>query len=193
MARKKSKGKIIILSGPSGSGKTTLYQRALESFPQLKESISVTTRAKRPGEVDGRDYFFVSEKMFRYKIQAGHFLEHEQFFGNYYGTPKKYVHTILNSGDSVLLCIDVKGARTVVREFPQAVTVFIKTPTLEDLKQRLVRRGSEDLKTIEKRLKRVKLELREAKWYDHVIVNEHLARAQKALNEIIAAALADPD
>lgn len=193
MSRKKSKGKVFILSGPSGSGKTTLYQKALEKFPQLRESISVTTRPKRPGEVHGRDYFFVSDRMFQYKIRAGHFLEYERFFGNYYGTPRKYVQDILRAGNSVLLCIDVKGARTVCREFPAAVTIFIKTPTLEDLKRRLIRRGSEDLKTIENRLKRVKLELSEAKRYDHVIVNDHLARAQQALNQIITAALPDPD
>ncbi len=192
MARTKNRGKVFIISGPSGSGKTTLYQKALAAFPQLKESVSVTTRPKRPGEVHGRDYFFVSERMFLYKIRAGHFLEYEQFFGNYYGTPRKYVDDILKTGHSVLLCIDVKGARTVVQKFPQAVTVFIKTPTLGDLKRRLIRRGSEDLKTIENRLKRVKLELAEAKRYDHVIVNDHLARAQKALNQIIAGALAEP-
>lgn len=193
MSRTKYKGKVFILSGPSGSGKTTLYQKAREKFPQLRESISVTTRPKRPGEVHGRDYFFVSPKMFQYKIRAGHFLEYEQFFGNYYGTPRKYVQDILTAGDSVLLCIDVKGARTVRREFPAAVTIFIKTPTLEDLKRRLISRGSEDLKTIENRLKRVEMELREAERYDHVIVNGHLAKAQHALNRIIAEALADPD
>lgn len=191
MARQTNKGTVFILSGPSGSGKTTLYQKAFEVFPQLKESISVTTRAKRPGEVEGRDYFFVSERMFQYKIRAGHFLEYEQFFGNYYGTPRKYVQDILDSGDSILLCIDVMGARTVVKQFSSAITIFIKTPTLEDLKRRLIRRGSEDLDTIENRLKRVKMELKESKWYDYVIVNDHVKRAQKSLNDIISKALTD--
>ena len=190
MARKKNRGNVFILSGPSGSGKTTLYQKALATFPQLKKSVSATTRPKRPGEVHGRDYFFMSEKMFLYKIRAGHFLEYERFFGNYYGTPNKNVESILDSGKSVLLCIDVKGAKTVIRRYPQAVTIFVKTPTLQDLKRRLIQRGSEDLSTIENRLKRVKLELREAKHYDHVIVNDHLKRAQQALNRVVSDSLA---
>lgn len=192
MARKTTRGKVFILSGPSGSGKTTLYQKALSAFPQLRKSVSATTRPKRPGEVQGRDYFFISEKMFLYKIRAKHFLEYEQFFGNYYGTPNKHVQDILTSGHSVLLCIDVKGAKTVIRKYPQAITVFVKTPTLQDLKRRLIQRGSEDLKTIENRLKRVKLELQEAKTYDHIIVNDHLTRAQHALNRIVAQSIAEP-
>lgn len=191
MARMAKKGKVFILSGPSGSGKTTLYQKVLAVFPQLKKSVSVTTRPKRPGEVQGRDYFFISQKMFLYKVRAGHFLEYEKFFGNYYGTPNKHIQDILRLGKSVLLCIDVKGAKTVLRRYPTAVTVFIKTPTLADLKRRLLSRGSEDLKTIQNRLKRVKLELQEAKNYDHVIVNDHLTRAQKALNQIVEQELAE--
>ena len=186
------KGKIIIISGPSGSGKTTLYQRLLVAYKNIVKSVSVTTRAKRPGEVDGKDYFFVSRKMFEYKIKAGHFLEYEKFFDNYYGTPKKYVSELVKQGKNVLLCIDVKGASTVIKHEPTAVRIFIRTPSIQDLEARLLKRGSEDQQTIKNRLKRVKLELKEAKHYDHEIVNDDLTKAQKQLFSIVEAITCHP-
>lgn len=180
-----SRGRIIILSGPSGSGKTTLYQKLLQTNPNLSKSISVTTRSKRPGETHGKDYFFVSPKMFEYKIRMGHFLEYEKFFGNYYGTPRRYVLDLMRQGQSVLLCIDVKGARTVKRNEPDAIRIFIKTPSIQDLKDRLLKRGSEDLPTIQKRLDRVAMELKEAKHYDYVITNANLNTAQRELNQVV--------
>src|SRR5262245_2730210 len=124
----KKKGKIFILSGPSGSGKTTLYKRLLES-PALNKriikTISMTTRAPRPGEKDGRDYFFVSKKLFQHKQKTGQFLESMKVFDNYYGTPKKAVSAALEAGKNVLLCIDVQGARVVRRKFPQAISIFV--------------------------------------------------------------------
>ncbi len=180
-----SRGKIIILSGPSGSGKTTLYQKLLKTNAHLSKSISVTTRSKRPGEVHGKDYFFVSPKMFEYKIRMGHFLEYEKFFGNYYGTPRRYVLDLLRKGQSVLLCIDVKGAETVKKNHREAVRIFIKTPTIQDLKDRLLKRGSEDLETIQKRLDRVEMELKQARHYDYVIINANLNTAQGELNRIV--------
>jgi len=139
------KGKIIILSGPSGSGKTTLYGDLLKKKLNLVKSVSVTTRPRRVGEKHGHDYFFISEKMFLYKKRAGHFLESEKVFDNYYGTPNKSVQELLKSGKNVLLCIDVKGARTVWRKHHKAVRIFIKTSTMEELKRRLEGRGSEDM------------------------------------------------
>ena len=128
-----NKGRIVIISGPSGSGKTTLHKRLLES-PVLKgkvvKSISATTRPKRPGEKNGRDYVFLTPKMFEHKISQGHFLEWQKVFGNYYGTPRRQAEALLNKGMNVLLCIDVKGARVVCREFPQALKIFIKTPSM---------------------------------------------------------------
>ncbi|MBP9853883.1 MAG: guanylate kinase [Candidatus Omnitrophica bacterium] len=187
MSISKSNGKIIILSGPSGSGKTTLYKDLLNKNKSLVKSISVTTRPKRPGEVHKKDYIFVSRKMFMYKIKAGHFLEYEKFFGNYYGTLSKTVRDLRSSGKNVLLCIDVKGAKNVVKKYPAAIKIFIMTLTIEDLKKRLIMRGSEDLKTIEKRLKRVKNELKEVDNYNYVIVNDNLVQAQNKLNSIINA------
>ncbi|MGE0267807.1 MAG: guanylate kinase [Candidatus Omnitrophota bacterium] len=185
MSKNKNKGKIIILSGPSGAGKTTLYKDLLKKNKNLVKSVSATTRPMRTGEVHKRDYFFISFKMFAYKLKAGHFLEYENFFGNYYGTPHKAVRNLVSLGKNVLLCIDVNGAKNVVKKYPNAIKIFIMTPTIEDLKQRLLKRGSEDLRTIENRLKRVKQELNEVKNYEFVIVNDNLSQAKSKLNKII--------
>ena len=183
-----NKGKIIILSGPSGSGKTTLYKKLLASRRmrnKLVKTISVTTRPVRPGERDGRDYFFVSRKMFTHKRRVGHFLESERVFGNDYGTPQKQVRDFLAEGKNVLLCIDVKGARTVRRKFPRAVKIFIKTSSLAALKQRLYKRGSEGRAAMDVRLETARRELREAEHYDYVVVNDNLGKAAQKLNQIV--------
>ena len=133
----KKKGKIFILSGPSGSGKTSLYKKLLESQRRVVKTISVTTRRRRPGEKDGRDYFFVSPRMFFYKKRRGLFLETQKIFDHYYGTPKKCVADFLRGGKNVLLCIDVKGAKVVRRKFPKAISIFIKTPSLIETQIRL--------------------------------------------------------
>ena len=187
------KGKIIIISGPSGSGKTTLYKKLLEDRKLKKEivkTVSVTTRAKRSGEKHGRDYFFVSPKMFQYKKRNGHFLETEKVFDNYYGTPKKNVQGLLNAGKNVLLCIDVKGARTIRRKFPKAVAVFIKTSSLKVLAARLKGRGSEKKNIMKIRLQTAREELMETKKYDHVIINDYLRTAYSWLAAIVKADLA---
>ena len=186
-------GKIIIISGPSGSGKTTLYRKLLANRKIKKEiikTLSVTTRPKRPGEKHGRDYFFVSQKMFQYKKRNGHFLETEKVFDNYYGTPKKTVQDILKTGKNVLLCIDVKGARTVRRKFPKAVAVFIKTSSLKVLAARLKGRGSEKKDIMRIRLRTAQAELKEMKNYNHVIINDNLRTAYARLEVIIKAELA---
>jgi len=148
------KGKIIIISGPSGSGKTTLYKKLLASKKlkgRLVRSVSTTTRPKRKGERRGRDYLFVSLKMFLYKKRCGHFLESEVVFGNHYGTPKKNVQDLLRAGKNVLLCIDVKGAKTVCRKLPGVITIFIKTTSLAVLAIRLKGRGSEQKSAVAER------------------------------------------
>jgi guanylate kinase len=182
------KGKIIIISGPSGSGKTTLYKRLLEDQKLKKEvvkGVSVTTRKRRSGERHGRDYFFVSQKMFQYKKRNGHFLETEKVFDNYYGTPKKNVDDLLKKGKNVLLCIDVKGAKTICRKFPKAVTFFIKTSSLKVLATRLKGRGSEKRDVVQVRLQTAREELKEVKKYEHVIVNDNLTKAYARLKAII--------
>ena len=183
------KGRIIILSGPSGSGKTTLYRKLLKS-PKIKnktvKSISVTTRARRAGEKDGRDYLFVSKKMFHYKKRNGHFLESERVFDNYYGTQKQNVLGLVRVGKNVLLCIDVQGAKTIKKQFPEAIRIFVKTASLRTLATRLKSRGSEGREHIRTRLNRARKELREAKDYDYVIINDHLGSAFRRLEAIVA-------
>ncbi|MDO8675312.1 MAG: guanylate kinase [Candidatus Omnitrophota bacterium] len=181
-------GRIVIISGPSGSGKTTLHNRLLDS-PRLKgalvKSISATTRSRRPGEKHGRDYLFLTPALFQHKIRRGHFLEWQKVFGNYYGTPRRQVRTLLNKGAHVLLCIDVKGAAVVRKEFPDALNIFIKTPSMKALRDRLTKRASENRATLDVRLKVAGRELKEARHYDHVVVNGRLDRAVRQLERIV--------
>ena len=182
---RKKRGSIFIISGPSGSGKTTLYKKLLGSTDKLVKSVSMTTRPIRRGEKHGRDYIFVSPKMFLYKKRGGHLLESEKVFGHHYGTPKGAVRELLKSGKNILLCIDVKGARNIKRQFPYATTIFIKTPSLAELKKRLGKRGSENKTTIMKRLERARLELDQAKRYDYVIVNDNVEHAFGELKRVV--------
>ncbi|MCK5580391.1 MAG: guanylate kinase [Candidatus Omnitrophica bacterium] len=187
-AKKKRKGRIVIISGPSGSGKTTLHERLLSCKKMKKvlvKSISATTRPPRKGEKNGRDYFFLSEKMFLYKKHAGHFLESERVFLYYYGTPNKNVQDHLKSGRNVLLCIDVKGAKTVWRKHPRTLKIFIKAPSLDVIQKRMKKRATESDKDLALRLSTARKELKEAKKYDYVIVNDELSRAAKELETVI--------
>lgn len=189
------KGRIVIISGPSGSGKTTLYKKLLlsKNFKgNLVRSISMTTRPKRKGEKDGRDYSFISEKKFLYKKKAGHFLECQKVFRSYYGTPHKNVREFLKKGKHVLLCIDVKGAMVVWRKHPDALKIFIKTPSMAILKKRLASRATECKKELKIRLKTAQSELKEAKYYDYVVVNDSLKKAFNRLKEIIRIESVEP-
>jgi len=183
------KGKIIIISGPSGSGKTTLHKRLLLSRllkGKLVKSISATTRPRRPGERNGRDYLFISKKLFCRKKETGYFLEWQKVFNNYYGTPKDAVLKLLQSGKNVLLCIDVKGTRLIRQQYPEARTVFIKAPSWAVLRNRLKIRKSETERNLKMRLAIARREMREAKRYDHVVVNDHLTTALKKLESIVS-------
>ena len=187
-----SKARIVIISGPSGCGKTTLHKALLVS-PALKnklvKSISATTRSKRPGERPGKDYLFLSTETFENRIKQGYFLEWERVFDNYYGTPKKQALNLLKKGINVLLCIDVKGAKTVRQEFPQALKIFIKAPSMKVLETRLKTRGSESKESLALRLKVARKELKEAKYYDHVIINNDLNKALALLQQMVCSDL----
>ncbi|HAJ57663.1 MAG TPA: guanylate kinase [Candidatus Omnitrophica bacterium] len=189
--------RVWIISGPSGSGKTTLTDALLKDAywkPRLVKSVSYTTRPKRPGEVEGRDYVHIGHKDFLRLLKQRAFLEHEEIFGASYGTPKKAVEDAKKAGRDLLLCIDVKGARRVRRFFGKsAVSVFILPPHLEALNERLVKRSTESKKDIEKRLKRVKIELSLAKEYDYVVVNDDLREALKKIKAILLAKSCEGD
>lgn len=187
----KAKDRIWIVSGPSGSGKTTLCDALLKDpfwGRRLLKSVSYTTRPKRSGEVEGKDYVHISREKFMEFLRRRSFLEHERIFDHYYGTPKKAVLDAAKAGRGLILCIDVKGARTVRRFFKQkAVSIFILPPHLEALTQRLRARSTESKKDIEKRLKRVKIELSQAKEYDYCVVNDDLGEALARLKAIFMA------
>lgn len=182
------RGRIVIISGPSGSGKTTLQKKLLES-EKLKEklikSISATTRPKRKEEQHGRDYLFLSTERFLQKKKVGHFLESQKVFRYYYGTPEKNVRDLLKIGKNVLLCIDVKGAKVVQKKYPDVLKIFIKTPSLQILKERLLARGTEDKKDLKLRLEIARKELKESKRYNFIVVNDNLQKTYAKLELII--------
>lgn len=179
------KGKLIVLSGPSGTGKTTLCHELIKNNPLLVFSVSATTRAKRPGEQEGKDYFFLRPAEFKRKIQSREFLEWARVYNQFYGTPKKPVLDNLAQGISVLLDIDMQGALQVKKEFPQALLVFILPPSLTELRQRLIRRNKDSMAAINRRLKQIAREMRYIPQYDHVIINRYLAKTVKNLRTIV--------
>ena len=181
------RGKLIVLSGPSGAGKSTVVFKAMEGREDLCFSTSVTTRKPRPGEVDGREYFFVDLDRFAEMIANDELLEHAVYVANSYGTPRKYVEDKLNSGMNVLLDIEVQGARQVAEKMPEAVKIFIIPPSLEELERRLVGRGTDTARAIEARLIRARQEYEEADFYDYIIVNDDADRAAEELRAIILA------
>lgn len=181
------KGKLFVISGPSGAGKSTVVFKAMEGRDDLCFSTSVTTRKPRPGEVDGREYFFVDLERFDEMVKNNELLEHAVYVANSYGTPRKYVEEKLDSGMNVLLDIEVQGARQVAQSKPDAVKIFIIPPSLQELERRLVGRGTDTARAIEARLIRARQEYREADIYDYIIVNDDPDRAAEELKAIILA------
>jgi len=185
------KGKIFVVSGPSGSGKSTLLkavQAKKEFRGDLARIITVTTRAPRRLEKAGKDYYFVSRERFLRLRQKGGFAESQEVFGEYYGTPKKDLLRVINSGKDALLCIDVKGALALRRIFPkEAVFIFISVVDARSLRQRLSLRSTESGKSLNTRLKIAKEELSCQKYYDYVIINDVLSQAVNKLAAVIVA------
>lgn len=178
----KPKGLLLVVSGPSGAGKGTICGLLRKALPDLAYSVSVTTRAPREGEVDGKDYFFKTVSQVKDMIFRGELLEYAQVYGNYYGTPKPYVMGLLNEGRDVLLEIDVQGALQIKKVFPDGVFVFVVPPTLSELRARIYNRGKDTEEVIEKRLKEATHELRYASKYDYIIVNDI---AETAANRVL--------
>lgn len=178
------KGVLFVISGPSGVGKGTLVKEILNERNDLKLSVSCTTRAPRQGETNGKEYFFIDREEFVSRIRENGFLEYDEHFGNYYGTPRSYVERQLKD-NSVILEIDVVGALNCKRLMPEAVLIMIAPPSIEELSRRLESRGSESDETIKNRLERVKYELGQKQLYDYVIVNDALNEAKIRLLEVI--------
>ena len=175
---------LVVVSGPSGVGKGTIVKTLVKRREDVVESVSCTTRAPREGERHGREYFFLSKEEFLKRVDEGDFLEYDEHFGNYYGTPKTFVKEMLES-KSVILEIDVVGALNAKKAFPDCKLVMIVPPSLEELKRRLIGRNSETEEEIEKRLSRLEYELSKKDEYDFVIVNDDLEEAIKALSDIV--------
>ena len=180
-ARTDNKGVLFIVSAPSGAGKTTLCQALRHRYPDLLYSISHTTRAPRPGEQNGIDYFFTSLSVFKQGIRNGFWAEWAEVHGNFYGTSAAFLEQSLTIGKGVLLDIDVQGTRQILDRFPETVTIFIMPPSINVLKARLVKRGTDDKAIIAQRLKNAEKEIAHQQLYAHVIINDDLAQAKADL------------
>ena len=166
------RGKLIVVSGPSGAGKSTLIRAALDAIPSLAYSVSATTRRPREGEVDGRDYIFLSREEFEREIKAGYFLEWAEYSGNLYGTPEYQVEEFLRNELSVILEIELQGARQVREKRSDAEMVFVRAPSIEETQRRLRGRATETPEALEKRMTTAVEELAALEEFDHEVVNE---------------------
>lgn len=185
-----SEGLLIVISAPSGAGKTTLCRGLTQRFPALKESVSYTTRPPRPGEVDGVDYHFVSLDRFRQMVAEDAFIEWAEVHGNLYGTALATIEEALRSGVDILLDIDCQGAKILKERGVDGLFVFVLPPSMEELRRRLESRSSDAPEVIERRIVRATEEIREARWYDYIVINDRLADAQDLLAAIVTASRA---
>lgn len=179
------KGKIFVISSPSGGGKTTIVRSILSEFPEIIFSVSATTRPKRPDEIDGVHYYFLTEEQFLEKIKNDEFIEWERFYDYYYGTLKTFVIDNIQKGKSVLLEIDVKGALSVKKIFPDAILIFIDVPSIEELVNRLKRRKTESEADLQKRIDRAKMELSYKDKFDYIFVNKDLEEVTSQIKSLI--------
>lgn len=180
-------GLLIILSGPSGAGKGTLCRELLKQMPEVKYSVSATTRRPRPGEVDGFHYYFRSREEFQTMIEQEQLLEWAEYCGNYYGTPQFAVEQAIQAGNDVVLEIEIQGAMQVKKRFPQGVFIFVVPPSLAELSQRIYKRGTESEEVIQKRLQTAARELEYVSEYDYVVVNDEMPLAADKLKSILIA------
>lgn len=180
-------GLLLVVSGPSGAGKGTICKKLVESNPQIKVSVSATTRRPRVGELDGVNYFFLTKEKFEGMLANDEFLEYAKVYDNYYGTPQKYVLENLEKGNDVLLEIDIEGALQIKKKFPDGVFIFILPPSMEELRNRIIGRGTESEADIEKRFGAALQEIKQIVAYDYAVVNDELARAMDDVKAIIRA------
>ena len=184
----RQKGLLIVISGPSGCGKGTICKELRARHPEIKVSVSTTTREIRAGEVEGRDYRYISKEEFERQVQEGEFLEYARIYsGNYYGTPKRYVKETLLAGDDLILEIDIQGALQVKEKFEEGVFIFLVPPSMEELHRRLVQRGRETPELIMERFKSAYEEMNFINRYNYVVTNDKVDEAIKKIEAIIAA------
>ena len=182
-----SKGRSFIISGPSGVGKSTVLSGLMEKRKNLYFSVSATTRQPRPGEEDGVHYHFLTMDTFREWIAQDEFLEHAEFVGNCYGTPKKYVYEAMDRGQDVILDIEVQGAMQVAEKMPEVVRIFVAPPSWSELERRLTARGTDTPEKIQGRLARAKEEVKLAGTYDYFVINDSVEHAVYELDAIMTA------
>ncbi len=191
---KVKKGGLVIVSGPSGVGKSTICKTVVDRMDDVELSVSLTTRPRSDSEIDGQDYWFISDAEFHEKAASGGFLEYAEVFGNLYGTPKDKVEQMLAAGKTVILEIDVQGARQVKAVYPDAVMIFILPPTAKVLAERLKGRGRDDLDTAEERLDGASAEIAAAwQYYEQMVINEDLQQAVDECVQIIRNARAESE
>lgn len=180
-------GLLVVISGPSGAGKGTIYNRVLEKMPDIKKSISVTTRKPRPMEQDGVHYYFKTVEQYQDMIAKGEFLETAEVYCNYYGTPKAPVFKMLEAGSDVMFEIDNLGSFQIKKKYPQAVTIYIMTPSFEELERRLTARGTESADSLRTRLGNARRELSEYNNFDYIVFNDDVEIAANKVVSIIQA------
>ena len=181
------RGLLIVVSGASGTGKGTVCKKILADLPAVAYSISATTRAPRPDEVDGKEYYFISRDEFKAWIDDGKFLEFAEVYGNYYGTPLNKIEERLKCGEDILLEIDVQGALNVKRKMPEGIYIFLLPPSLEELKRRIEGRGTETPESLKRRLANAVAEIQIGREYDYAVVNDSVDNAAAQIKAILAA------
>jgi len=180
-----NKGKLVVISGPSGTGKGTVIKKLLKLRPELVFSVSATTRAPRPGETHGAEYLFIAKDKFEEMIKNEEFLEHAGYVGEYYGTPLGPIKECIASGITIILDIEVQGAKQVMAKMPEALTIFIAAPNMEELEKRLRGRGTDSEEKLLLRLERARQELKEKEHYDYTVINDNSSRAAEEILGII--------
>lgn len=185
--KNRGKGLLIVISGPSGAGKGTICKSFMERNKEVVLSVSATTRSPRKGEVDGVNYHFMTKEQFKEKIEADDFLEYAEVYDNFYGTPKSNVEELLESGKDVILEIDIQGALKVKENAEEGIFIFILPPSMEELKQRIIKRGSETEESLMKRFKSAYKEINFVSKYNYAVVNDEVETAVEKLESIITA------